>query len=124
MQNSEFMYSPFHSWAHYIEDQIVLIGITEYAADSLGEVVYVGLPLVGDSVTSGMVMGEIESSKAFSDLYSPVDGIVIEVNDIFEEYPEIVNSDPYVKGWMIKVELSSIVPEDLMTKDQYLELNE
>jgi len=90
----------------------------------LGEVVYVGLPLVGDSVTSGMVMGEIESSKAFSDLYSPVDGIVIEVNDIFEEYPEIVNSDPYVKGWMIKVELSSIVPEDLMTKDQYLELNE
>ncbi|EHR50057.1 glycine cleavage system H protein [Saccharomonospora marina XMU15] len=111
-------YTREHEWVS--GDEVVTIGVTAFAADSLGDVVYVQLPDVGDKVTAGEVCGEIESTKSVSDLYSPVTGEVVEVNQSVVDKPETVNADPYDAGWLLRVRASS-VPE-LLAADAYAAL--
>lgn len=104
MPNIETLrYTKEHEWLDEIEAGIVLIGITDYAAQQLGDVVYVDLPEVGDSVAIGNVCGELESTKSVGELYSPVDGEVIEVNQAVIDSPELVNQDPFGDAWLIKI---------------------
>lgn len=98
-------YTPEHEWV-LVEGDTAKIGITSFAQDALGDVVFVTLPAVGDDVSAGESCGEVESTKSVSDLYSPVSGVVAEVNSDLDTEPEAVNSDPYGKGWMFSVTLS------------------
>jgi glycine cleavage system H protein len=102
----ELMYTKDHEWAH-VDDNVVSVGITEYAQDALGEVVYVELPEEGQKVTQNEPFGVVESVKAVSDLYAPVSGTVVEVNEALTEQPGNVNDDPYGDGWMIRIEMDS-----------------
>ena len=112
-------YTNSHEWARP-EGARVSVGITAYAQESLGDVVYVELPKVGETLTKGHTFGVVESTKAVSELYAPVSGKVVEVNSPLADAPETVNQDPYEKGWMIKVEPSSPAElEALLTSDQY-----
>ncbi len=106
----ELKYSKEHEWIK-VESNTVTIGITDYAQDSLGDVVYVELPQEGTAMVKGETFGVIESVKAVSDLYSPLSGNIIEVNDSIIDNPEVINEEPYGDAWMLKVELSS--PEEL-----------
>jgi len=101
----ELKYIKTHQWIR-AEGKIGTTGITDYAQDQLGEVVFVDLPEVGTSVKKEEVFGTIESVKAVSDLYSPVDGEVKEINEELDDNPKLMNEDPYGKGWMIKVEMT------------------
>jgi len=115
----DLKYSKEHEWV-LVEGKIATIGITEYAQDQLGDIVFVELPAVGDKTSKEDAFGVVESVKAVSDVYAPVSGTVIEVNDDLPENPEIINEDPYGDGWMIKLDLSD--PEeldDLMTAEEY-----
>ena len=98
----ELKYTKSHEWIRY-EDGVAVIGISDFAQDALGDVVFVNLPAPGDEVVAGESFGDVESVKAVSDLISPVSGIVLEVNDELEDSPENLNSDPY-GAWIIKVE--------------------
>ena len=98
----DLKYSKSHEWIRY-EDGVAIIGISDFAQDALGDVVFVNLPVVGDDVTAGESFGDVESVKAVSDLISPVSGIVLEVNEELEDSPENLNSDPY-GAWIIRVE--------------------
>lgn len=112
-------YSEEHEWLR-MEGGAAVIGITHFAQDSLGDVVFVELPEVGADVEQFEKMGEIESVKAVSDLYSPVGGRVVEVNDSLNDSPELVNDSPYEEGWMIKVEVSDGSEIDrLMSASEY-----
>jgi glycine cleavage system H protein len=102
---AELRYHPEHDWARVDGDEATF-GVTWYAQDALGEVVYYDPPAVGDSVTAGSSYGELESVKAVSDIIAPASGEVIAVNDKVEGAPELVNSDPYGDGWLITVRLS------------------
>jgi glycine cleavage system H protein len=99
-------YTKDHEWL-LLDDEIATVGITDYAQGELGDVVFVDLPAVGKTVAAGESFGSIEAVKAVSELLSPVSGSVIEVNPAIEKTPEIVNSDPYGNGWMVKIKLSS-----------------
>jgi len=99
---TELQYSKSHEWLK-TEDGIAVIGISDFAQDALGDVVFINLPAVGDEVTAGESFGDVESVKAVSDLISPVTGVVCAVNDELEDSPENLNSDPY-GAWIIKVE--------------------
>ena len=99
---SDLLYTEDHEWAREDGD-VVVVGISDYAQEELGDVVYVELPLVGDSVSQSNPFGVVESVKAASDLFSPVSGEVAEVNNALEDAPELVNNDPYGDGWMMKV---------------------
>ncbi|MBX6377551.1 MAG: glycine cleavage system protein GcvH [Clostridia bacterium] len=101
----DLRYSREHEWIR-VEDGRGRVGITDYAQDQLGDVVYVDLPKVGDSVRAGEAFGVVESVKSVSDLYAPASGRVVAVNEALAQRPELVNSDPYGEGWMIEVELS------------------
>ena len=112
-------YSEEHEWLR-MEGGAAVIGITHFAQDSLGDVVFVELPEVGSDVEQFEKMGEIESVKAVSDLYCPVGGRVVEVNDSLNDSPELVNDSPYEEGWMIKVEVSDSSEIDrLMSASEY-----
>ena len=111
----ELKYSKSHEWIRQ-EDGVAVIGISDYAQDALGDVVFVNLPEVGDDVTAGEPFGDIESVKAVSDLVSPVSGVVCEVNEELLDAPELVNSDPY-GAWIIKVENVSAEDELLDAAD-------
>ena len=102
----ELMYTKDHEWAH-VDDNVISVGITEYAQDALGEVVYVELPEEGQKVTQNEPFGVVESVKAVSDLIAPVSGTVVEVNEALIEQPGNVNDDPYGDGWMIRIEMDS-----------------
>lgn len=102
---AELRYTKDHEWARK-DGANVVIGISAFAQDSLGDVVYVELPEVGDTITAGDSFGVVESTKAVSELIAPLSGKVVERNDSLVDSPETVNSDPYGAGWMIKVELS------------------
>jgi glycine cleavage system H protein len=102
----ELMYTKDHEWAH-VDDNVISVGITEYAQDALGEVVYVELPEEGQKVTQNEPFGVVESVKAVSDLIAPVSGTVVEVNEALTEQPGNVNDDPYGDGWMIRIEMDS-----------------
>jgi glycine cleavage system H protein len=105
MYPSELKYDKEHEWVR-IEGDMAKVGITHFAQDQLGEVVYVDLPAVGDTVASGDTFGEIESVKSVSELFSPVTGEVVSVNDELDAAPESINEDPYGSGWMIEVKMS------------------
>ena len=100
----ELKYTNDHEWAH-VEGDVLVMGITDYAQDSLGEIVYIELPSEGDEITKGDPFGAVESTKAVSDLYAPVSGDVVEVNEALFDSPELINTDPYGEGWIIKVKV-------------------
>lgn len=99
---SDRRYTTDHEWA-MVDGDVVVIGITDYAQDSLGDVVFVDLPAVGAAVTAGESCGEIESTKSVSELVSPISGTVAQINDELDGSPDLVNSDPYGSGWLYKV---------------------
>ena len=101
----DLRYSSDHEWAR-TEGQRVRGGITDYAQDALGDVVFVELPSVGQELAAGALLGEVESTKSVSDLYAPIAGQVVAVNTALTDAPELVNSDPYGAGWVIEIELS------------------
>jgi glycine cleavage system H protein len=117
----ELQYTTEHEWVA-IDGSLATVGITEHAAEALGDVVYVSPPAEGAKVTAGEPCGEIESTKSVSDLYSPVDGEVTEVNADIEEDPGQINTDPYGAGWLFKVRLDGDAPGDLLSAEQYSEL--
>lgn len=116
-------YTREHEWAREADGRIV-VGITDYAQDQLGDVVFVGLPDPGSEVNAGEPLGEVESTKSVSDIYSPVSGRVLEKNTEVEQNPELVNSDPYGKGWLVMIEPSAPGLDDLMSDQDYRELIE
>ena len=119
MNPEDLKYSEEHEWLR-MEGDTAVIGITHFAQDSLGDVVFVELPEVGSDVGQFEKMGEIESVKAVSDLYCPIGGRVVEVNDSLNDSPELVNDSPYEEGWMIKVEVSDSSEIDrLMSASEY-----
>lgn len=116
----DLRYTPQHEWVLAGAEGTVRIGITDYAQRQLGDVVYVQLPPVGNSVAPGEPVGEVESTKSVSDLFAPVAGEVIACNDALQDNPELVNSDPYGVGWMIEVQLAERSATDsLMNADDY-----
>ena len=104
---SALQYTVEHEWV-LVEGPIATVGITAYAADKLGDVVFVELPEVGSTVTGGTVVGEIESTKSVGELFAPVNGTVTAVNSAVVDSPELVNSDPFGEGWLIKVEFTEL----------------
>jgi glycine cleavage system H protein len=102
----DYYYTKEHEWAQ-VDENIVTIGITEFAQDSLGEIVYVELPEEGQKVTQGEPFGVVESVKAVSDLYAPVSGTVIEINSTLNEDPSVLNDDPINDGWLIRIEMDT-----------------
>ncbi|CAM5233116.1 Glycine cleavage system H protein OS=Streptomyces tendae OX=1932 GN=gcvH PE=3 SV=1 [Streptomyces tendae] len=114
----QLRYSKEHEWLSGAEDGVSTVGITEHAANALGDVVFVQLPEVGDSVTAGETCGELESTKSVSDLYSPVSGEITEVNEDVVNDPSLVNSAPFEGGWLFKVRISD-EPADLLSADEY-----
>lgn len=115
-------YTKEHEWALEQGDR-VLVGITDYAQEQLGDVVFVGLPEAGSEVRAGQPLGEVESTKSVSDVYSPVSGTVVEVNQQVDQSPELINSDPYGDGWLVAIEPTSDL-DDLMEADDYRQLVE
>jgi glycine cleavage system H protein len=111
-------YTSKHEWARQEEGRIV-IGITDYAQDQLGDVVFVGLPERGAQVTEGEPLGEVESTKSVSDVFSPVSGTVIEKNPEVEQKPELINSDPYGSGWLVAVEGEGVDLSALLSAEDY-----
>ncbi|MEU2650824.1 glycine cleavage system protein GcvH [Streptomyces albidoflavus] len=118
----QLRYSKEHEWLSAAEDGVSTIGITEYAAGALGDVVYAQLPKVGETVTAGETCGELESTKSVSDLYSPVSGEVTEINEDVVNDPSLVNTAPFEGGWLFKVRVSE-EPDDLLSADAYTEFS-
>jgi glycine cleavage system H protein len=115
----DLKYTREHEWL-LVEGKVATVGITDFAQEQLGDVVFVELPSVGDKVTKDEAMGVIESVKAVSDVYAPVSGTVIEVNDDLPDSTEMINEDPYGDGWMVKIEMSDPTDvEDLMAAAEY-----
>ncbi|MEU9242547.1 glycine cleavage system protein GcvH [Streptomyces shenzhenensis] len=114
----QLRYSKEHEWLTAAEDGVATVGITEHAANALGDVVFVQLPAVGDTVTAGDSCGELESTKSVSDLYAPVTGEVTAVNEDVVEDPSLVNSAPFEGGWLFKVRVTD-EPGDLLSADEY-----
>jgi glycine cleavage system H protein len=104
---TELQYTAEHEWL-LVEGDVATVGITAYAAEKLGDVVFVELPAVGSTVASGTVVGEIESTKSVGELFAPVNGTVTEINDAVVDSPEVVNSDPFGEGWLIKVSFTEL----------------
>ncbi|WLR55701.1 glycine cleavage system protein GcvH [Mesobacillus subterraneus] len=118
----ELRYSEEHEWVK-VEGEKVRIGITDFAQSELGDIVFVELPEVGDKITVDQPFGSVESVKTVSELYAPVSGKVVEINEELNDSPEFVNESPYEKAWMVTVELSdNSEVEKLMTAEQYEEM--
>ena len=114
----DLRYTKEHEWAR-VEDGRVVVGITDYAQDQLGDVVFVSLPEPGSEVTAGQPLGEVESTKSVSDVYSPVTGVVLEKNVSLDPNPELINEDPYGKGWLVIIEAEGGGLEGLMDAAGY-----
>ncbi|MGW1836271.1 glycine cleavage system protein GcvH [Streptomyces sp. BBFR2] len=114
----QLRYSKEHEWLSGAEDGVSTVGITEHAANALGDVVYVQLPEVGSTITAGETCGELESTKSVSDLYAPVDGEITEVNEGVTDDPSLVNTAPFEGGWLFKVKITG-EPGDLLSADEY-----
>ena len=124
MTPEDSKYAKSHEYVH-VEGDVATIGITDYAQKELGDVVFVELPQVGSQIEATDEMGSIESVKAVSELFAPITGEVVEVNEALTEKPELVNTDPYGDGWMIRVKLSDPTEVDeLMSAEEYDEYTE
>lgn len=118
----ELSYTKEHEWVAGLDDSTTAtVGITAYAAEALGDVVYVQLPEAGSSVQAGDSVGEVESTKSVSEIYAPVGGEVVEVNQAVVDDPSLVNNDPYGEGWMFRVRVEGD-PEDLLSAEEYTAL--
>ncbi|GGK86598.1 glycine cleavage system H protein [Sphaerisporangium melleum] len=118
----ELSYTKEHEWVAGLDDGLtVTVGITAFAAESLGDVVFVQLPEVGGMVEAGDAVGEVESTKSVSDIYAPVTGEVVAVNQVVVDDPSLVNSDPYGEGWLFQVRVEG-TPEDLLTAEEYTQV--
>lgn len=118
----ELRYTKDHEWVK-VDGEFVLVGITDYAQGELGDIVYVDVNTVGDTVETGDIFGSVEAVKTVSDLYMPVKGEVTEINPAIEDEPELVNSDPYGKGWMIKIKPENLAEvESLLNAAAYKDL--
>jgi glycine cleavage system H protein len=117
----DLKYADTHEWVRMDDEAIATVGISDHAQHLLGELVYVELPEVGDEIEAGEEAGVVESVKAASDVYAPVSGTIIEVNELLERTPEIVNSEPYGDGWLYRIRVNDTTELDsLMTAEQYL----
>ncbi|PPF20278.1 glycine cleavage system protein H [Rathayibacter sp. AY1G1] len=117
---TELQYTSDHEWIR-VDGEVATVGITAYAADKLGDVVFVELPEAGARVEGGSVVGEIESTKSVGELFAPVDGEVLEANTAVVDSPELVNSDPFGEGWLIRVRFDAL-PDGLLDSAAYTEL--
>ena len=115
------LYTREHEWARREGDRFI-VGLTDYAQDQLGDVVFVGLPETGQDVEAGKPLGEVESTKSVSDVYSPVSGRVVDRNTTVEESPELINSDPYGEGWLVAIEAPESAAEGLLKAEEYQQL--
>ena len=116
-------YTKDHEWARSDEGRIV-VGITDFAQDQLGDVVFVGLPDAGTEVQANQPLGEVESTKSVSDVYSPVSGKVADKNVEVEQNPELINEDPYGRGWLVAIEAGGDALEGLMSAEEYQRFTE
>ena len=115
-------YTKDHEWIR-VEDEEAYVGVTDFAQGELGDIVYVEVETVGEEVTQGEVFGTVEAVKTVSDLFMPITGTVLELNEALESEPELVNDDPYEKGWMIKISISDTSQlEELLDAEAYQEL--
>ena len=118
----DLKYSAEHEWVRGGNGSTVRVGITEYAADQLGDIVFVSLPAVGEAVAPGDACGELESTKSVSDIFCPVAGTVSAVNELLDGSPETINADPYGDGWLFELELDADADlDELMDADAYAE---
>ncbi|SDE67263.1 glycine cleavage system protein GcvH [Riemerella columbipharyngis] len=119
---SELKYTKDHEWVK-IEGNVATVGITDFAQGELGDIVFVDVDTVDDSLAAGDVFGSVEAVKTVSDLFLPVSGTITEFNEALQDEPELLNSDPYGKGWIVKVSVASDVDlSELLSADQYLEV--
>jgi len=116
---SDLKYTSEHEWVR-IEGDTAVVGITQYAADALGDIVYVDLPKAGTTIAAGAIVGEAESTKSVGELFAPVSGDVVEANQAVVNSPELVNSDPYGAGWLFSVTVSAL--GTLISADEYEDL--
>jgi glycine cleavage system H protein len=118
----DLKYSAEHEWVRSGNGSTIRVGITEYAADQLGDIVFVSLPAVGEAVAPGDACGELESTKSVSDIFCPVAGTVSAVNELLDGSPETINADPYGDGWLFELELDADADlDELMDADAYAE---
>ena len=117
----DLRYTDAHEWVRDLGDGVVRVGITDYAQNQLGDVVFVQLPDVGTDLDAGSAVGEVESTKSVSDLFSPVSGTVVAVNEALADTPELINSAPYEDGWMLDIRVKD-APEGLLDAAGYREL--
>ena len=115
---AERRYTKSHEWLT-VDGKTVTVGITDFAQSQLGDVVFLELPASGRKLAAGESFGVVESVKAASDLYAPISGRIVEVNENLKEHPELLNSDPYGEGWILKLELSGELPSDLLDEAAY-----
>ena len=121
----DLRYTEKHEWVRAGNGSTVRVGITSYAAEALGDVVYVSLPQVGEEVALDDACAEVESTKSVSDVFSPASGVITSVNDLLVDTPEVINSDPYGDGWMFEIELSDPTElDDALDADAYAELTQ
>lgn len=120
---SALKYTDEHEWIA-TDGGTITVGITDYAAEKLGDVVFVELPAVGTELTAGAVVGEIESTKSVGELYAPVAGTVVEINDAVVDDPSLVNAEPFESGWLIKVSVADGALDGLLDRDAYVALTE
>ena len=113
---TNLQYTKEHEWVK-VEGDVATVGITKYAADALGEIVYVDLPKVGSNTTYMKICGEIESTKSVGELYAPMDGEIVEVNESLPNSPETINQDPFGEGWLIKIRYTQL--PDLLSASEY-----
>jgi glycine cleavage system H protein len=113
---ANLQYTKEHEWVR-VEGDVAVVGITQFAADALGDVVYVDLPKAGKKITAGAIVGEAESTKSVGELFAPVTGEVVEANQAVIDSPELVNSDPYGAGWLFSVTVESL--GELISADEY-----
>ncbi|MBR8741139.1 glycine cleavage system protein GcvH [Nocardiopsis sp. MG754419] len=119
---TELGYTAEHEWVR-VEGDIATVGITAFAAESLGDIVFVESPAVGGEVSTGEAVGEVESTKSVSEIYTPVTGEITEINGALEDAPETINSDPYTDGWLFKVRVPGELPQ-LLSAAEYTKLIE
>ena len=114
----DLKYTKEHEWVRESSAATFQIGITDFAQAALGDIVYIQLPKIGESVSAGQVCGEVESTKSVSEIYSPLSGKIVAINQALDGTPELINQDPYNSGWIAEIEISQM-PSDLLTSGEY-----